>query len=137
MFKFGKKKGKVSAIDGDLRSTQPSEVRGKEVSNSKPTEKKNIKILAVCGSGVVMSHQIANTIADMFNDLGYIVDADTCNPTELDGMLSRAKYDFIANASPIGDTHGVPAISAMGIITGLNAEEFTKKALEILHAEGK
>ena len=81
-----------------------------------------ISILSVCGSGVVTSHMVANKLV----------------PSELDGYLTRGSYDFIAYSSPIGDdTHGVPAFSAMGLITGLGEDEFKEEALEALHAAGK
>lgn len=96
-----------------------------------------IKVLSVCGSGVVTSHMIANKITDMFADEGYDVEADECNPSELDGYLSREKFDFIAYSSPIGDAHGVPAFSAMGLITGMGEDEFMEEALKALHEAGK
>lgn len=96
-----------------------------------------IKILSVCGSGVVTSHMVANKLIEMFEDEGYQVDADECNPSELDGYLMRGSYDFIACSSPIGDSHGVPAFSAMGLITGLGEEEFKEDALRALHEAGK
>lgn len=75
---------------------------------------------------------------EMFEDEGYDVTTDECNPSELDGYLTRGSYDFIAYSSPIGDdTHGVPAFSAMGLITGLGEDEFKEEALEALHAAGK
>ena len=96
-----------------------------------------IKILSVCGSGVVTSHMVANKLVDMFEDEGYDVEADECNPSELDGYLMRGSYDFIAYSSPIGDAHGTPALSAMGLITGLGEDEFKDEALEVLRAAGK
>lgn len=96
-----------------------------------------IKILSVCGSGVVTSHMVANKLVDMFSEEGYDVETDECNPSELDGYLMRSHYDFIAYSSPIGDSNGVPAFSAMGLITGLGEEEFKEEALESLHAAGK
>ncbi|MCI2172625.1 MAG: hypothetical protein LKK57_01065 [Atopobiaceae bacterium] len=80
---------------------------------------------------------VANKIVDMFADEGYDVDTDECNPSELDGYLSRGSYDFIAYSSPIGDAHGTPAFSAMGLITGLGEDEFMQDALDSLHAAGK
>ena len=88
-----------------------------------------IKVLSVCGSGVVTSHMVANE--------GYDVDAEECNPSELDGYLMRGSYDFIAYSSPIGDPHGTPAFSAMGLITGLGEDEFMEQALACLHEAGK
>lgn len=97
-----------------------------------------IRILSVCGSGVVTSHMVANKLVEMFEDEGYQVDADECNPSELDGYLMRGAYDFIAYSSPIGDdTHGVPAFSAMGLITGLGEDEFKEEALAALREAGK
>lgn len=97
-----------------------------------------ISILSVCGSGVVTSHMVANKLVEMFEDEGYDVTTDECNPSELDGYLTRGSYAFIAYSSPIGDdTHGVPAFSAMGLITGLGEDEFKEEALEALHAAGK
>lgn len=96
-----------------------------------------IKILSVCGSGVVTSHMVANKLVEMFEDEGYEVEADECNPSELDGYLMRGTYDFIAYSSPIGEVDSVPAFSAMGLITGLGEDEFKEEALEALHAAGK
>ena len=96
-----------------------------------------IRILSVCGSGVVTSHMVANKLVEMFEDEGYSVDTDECNPTELDGYLMRGAYDFIAYSSPIGDPKGTPAFSAMGLITGLGEDEFREEALEALHRAGK
>lgn len=96
-----------------------------------------IKILSVCGSGVVTSHMIANKLVEMFSEEGYQVATDECNPSELDSYLMRGDYDFIAYSSPIGDPHGVPAFSAMGLITGMGEEEFKQDALKALHEKGK
>ena len=87
-----------------------------------------IRILSVCGSGVVTSHMVANKLVEMFEDEGYQVDADECNPSELEGYLMRGSYDFIAYSSPIGDAHGV---------TGLGEDEFKEDALKALHEAGK
>ena len=48
-----------------------------------------ISILSVCGSGVVTSHMVANKLVEMFEDEGYDVTTDECNPSELDGYLTR------------------------------------------------
>lgn len=78
-----------------------------------------IKVLSVCGSGVVTSHMVANKIVDMFADEGYDVDAEECNPSELDGYLMRGSYDFIAYSSPIGDPtaplHSAPWASSRAL----------------------
>ena len=96
-----------------------------------------IKVLSVCGSGVVTSHMVANKIVDMFADEGYDVDAEECNPSELDGYLMRGSYDFIAYSSPIGDPHGTPAFSAMGLITGLGEDVLGALAAHLCQDVGR
>ena len=99
----------------------------------------SVKILTVCGSGIVTSSMIANTISEMLEEEGYDVTAEEANPSEMPTFLARSKYDFVAYASPIdeSDLNGTPAIPAIGLITGLGVDEFKEKALEILKAAGK
>jgi PTS system galactitol-specific IIB component len=96
-----------------------------------------IKILSICGSGVVTSSMVANKLKEMFGEKGYDVSTVEANPSELDMYLMREEFDFIAHSSPIGDSHGVPALSAMGIITGRGEEKFMEDAMKILKAKGK
>ena len=46
----------------------------------------------------------------------------------------RQHFDFVAYASPIDedDLNGVPAIPAIGLITGAGKEEFKAKMFEII-----
>lgn len=98
-----------------------------------------VKLLTVCGSGIVTSSMIANVITEMLEEEGYEVEANEANPSEMANFLARTNYDFVAYASPIDEDelNGVPAIPAIGLITGLGVDEFKEKALEILKAAGK
>ena len=58
-----------------------------------------IKVLSVCGSGVVTSHMVANKIVDMFADEGYDVDAEECTPSER-ASASRASPSSLAPTAP-------------------------------------
>lgn len=100
---------------------------------------KHVKVLTVCGSGVVTSSMIAITICEMLEDEGYDAEACECNPSEMENFLARGGFDFVAYASPIDhdQLHGTPAIPAIGLITGLGVDEFTDQMLEILKAAGK
>lgn len=99
--------------------------------------KTKVHVLTICGSGVVTSSMIANKITEMLGDEGYDVSATEANPTEIENYLMRTKYDFIAYSTPVGNTHGVPAINAMGVVTGMGDEEFLQEALKVLKASGK
>lgn len=97
---------------------------------------KKVKVLTVCGSGIVTSSMIANKITEMLEEEGYEVTAMESNPSELETYLLRDKYDFVAYASPIDENvlNGTPALPAIGLITGRGDEEFKEKALEILES---
>ena len=98
---------------------------------------KNIKILSICGSGVVTSSMVASKLKDMFAEKGYDVDAVEANSSEVESYCGREHFDLIAYASPIGDSCGVPAFNAIGLITGMGEDEFMEEALEALHKAGK
>lgn len=102
-------------------------------------KRKIIKLLTVCGSGIVTSSMIANKLTDMLEEEGYEVSAMEANPSELATYVTREHYDLVAYASPINedDLNGTPALPAIGLITGLGDEEFIEKALEIFKAAGK
>ena len=96
-----------------------------------------VRILSICGSGVVTSSMVANKIKEMLSSEGYDVQTVEANPGELEGYCSREKFDLIAYSSPIHDNYGVPAINAVGLITGMGEEEFLEEALNYLKAAGK
>ena len=100
---------------------------------------KQVKLLTVCGSGIVTSSMIANTITEMLEEEGYEVEAMESNPSEMANYLMRSSYDFVAYASPIDedDLNGTPALPAIGLITGQGEDEFKEQALEILKKAGK
>lgn len=95
---------------------------------------REIKFLTVCGSGIVTSSMIANIIEEMLGQEGYEAYADEANPTEMPTYLARAKYDFVAYASPIDDDdlNGIPAIPAIGLITGQGVDHFKQKMMDII-----
>lgn len=99
--------------------------------------KTRIKILSICGSGVVTSSMIADKLKDLLGERGYDVSTVEANPSELETYVMREKYDFIAYSSPIYDSCGVPALNAIGLITGRGEDEFVEEALKILKAAGK
>ena len=95
---------------------------------------REINVLTVCGSGIVTSSMIANQIVEMLEDEGYDAHAQEANPSEMENFLMRQHFDFVAYASPIDedDLNGVPAIPAIGLITGAGTEEFKEKMFEII-----
>lgn len=96
-----------------------------------------IRILSICGSGVVTSNMIASKLKDMFAEKGYDAETVEANSSEVEGCCSRQHFDLIAYASPISDSCGVPAFNAIGLITGMGEDEFMEEAIAALHKAGK
>ena len=96
-----------------------------------------IKILSICGSGVVTSSMVANKLKDLFKEKGYDISTVEANPSELDTYVMREKFDLIAFSSPIGDSRGIPALNAIGLVTDMGEEKFMEDALKILKDNGK
>ncbi|QEY34724.1 PTS fructose transporter subunit IIB [Caproiciproducens galactitolivorans] len=96
-----------------------------------------IRILSICGSGVVTSSMVASKLRDMFAERGYDAETVEANSSEVESYCTRQHFDMIAYASPIGNNFGVPAFNAIGLITGMGEEEFMEEAIEALHKAGK
>lgn len=96
-----------------------------------------VKILSICGSGVVTSSMVANKIVDLLEEEGYEATTVEANTSEVEAYCMREKFDLIAYSSPIGDSCGVPALSAIGLITGMGEDEFVEQAVEIFKKAGK
>lgn len=96
-----------------------------------------IRILSICGSGVVTSSMVASKLRDMFAEKGYDAETVEANSSEVEGCCSRQHFDLIAYASPISNNCGVPAFNAIGLITGMGEDEFMEEAIEALHKAGK
>lgn len=97
----------------------------------------SVSILSICGSGVVTSSMVANRLKDQLGERGYDVSTTEANPSEVEDYVHRSKFDLIAYASPIGDNFGVPALNAIGMVTGRGEEKFIDDAVEIFKSQGK
>ncbi|MCI1965049.1 MAG: PTS sugar transporter subunit IIB [Oscillospiraceae bacterium] len=96
-----------------------------------------IRILSICGSGVVTSSMVASKLKDLFEEKGYDAETVEANSSEVESCCSRQQFDLIAYASPINDNCGIPAFNAIGLITGMGEDEFMEEAIAALHKAGK
>lgn len=97
----------------------------------------NIKILSVCGSGVVSSSMIAEKMKDRLKENGYRVSTVEVNPGGVENALNGETFDFIAYTSPIHGKFDIPTINAVGFLTGFGEEEFIEEVLNTLKKLGK
>ncbi|NLV76460.1 MAG: PTS sugar transporter subunit IIB [Tissierellia bacterium] len=93
---------------------------------------RRVRILTVCGSGTVSSSMIANKLKDTLGEKGYKVETTEVNPGGVKSALSTGSYDFIAYTSPIHGEFDIPAINAVGFLTGFGEEEFIDEVLNLL-----
>ena len=98
---------------------------------------KTVRVLSVCGSGTVSSTMISEKMKDRFEELGYHFETTEVNPGGVEVALMSGNYDFIAYTSPISGEVTIPAINAVGFLTGFGEDEFMEEALKVLDELGK
>ena len=91
-----------------------------------------IKILSVCGSGTVSSAMVASKLKDQLKEAGYDVVTTEVSPGGVESAVTAGNYDMIAYTSPISGDFNIPAINAVGFLTGFGEEEFLEKTLKII-----
>lgn len=93
---------------------------------------RTLNVLVVCGSGVVSSSMIEEKLKDRLKEKGYKIKAEKVNPGGVSAAVSQTSIDFIAFTSPIRDDHGIPAINAVGFLTGFEEEEFMEETMQVI-----
>ena len=91
-----------------------------------------LKVLTVCGSGVVSSSMVSMKLKEALEEHGYKIKTIEVNPGGVEAATSQEKIDFIAFTSPIHGAISIPAINAVGFLTGFGEEEFIEKALAVI-----
>ncbi len=98
--------------------------------------KRKLRVLAVCGAGVVSSTLIAQKIEDILATLGVEVEVICLLPASVEGYIERGDVDFIVTTSPIPGDVQVPVIKGVALLTGFNEEivleEIRQTAREII-----
>lgn len=98
---------------------------------------KKINVLSVCGSGTVTSSMIANKVKDILKDKGYSATTVECNPNGVALQLETNNIDLIVYTSPLKQVeYGIPTISAIGLLTGMDEEGFLEDLDNFLEMRG-
>lgn len=93
---------------------------------------KIVNVLTVCGSGTVSSSMVAEKIKDFLREKGYSAKATEVSCNEVRSAVESGRYDFIAYTSPVRGNFDIPAINAIGFLTGMDEEPFKEKVMEVL-----
>lgn len=91
-----------------------------------------IKVLVVCGSGVVSSSMIEEKLKDRLDEKGYQIATEKVNPGGVATAVNQTKIDFIAYTSPIQGDYDIPAINAVDFLTGFGEEEFMAEVMKVI-----
>jgi len=102
---------------------------------------KTLKILAVCGSGVVSSSMITTHVKEILGQYGIKVDAFGLMPQMVKSYVDRGDVDLIVSTTKIPGEIDVPIINAVALLSGIGEDEFTEElvsaARRIIEEKGK
>lgn len=94
---------------------------------------RKIKIITVCGSGVVSSTMVANKLKNQIEDeKGYQVETTEANPGQLEALMSSGSYDIIVALTPVNKKYNIPVIDGIGYLTGFGEDEVMQKIYSII-----
>ena len=94
-----------------------------------------VKILSVCGSGIVSSTMVAEKLTEALEDEGFQVDAVECNPGQVADMLARDSFTFVAATTPVSGDYPVPVFNTVGLLTGMGEEETIEEIVAYVKKE--
>lgn len=96
-----------------------------------------LRVLTVCGSGTVSSSMVSEKLKDALGEKGYQVSALEIKPQQVLEYVEDGGYDFIAYTTPVPAQDKIPAINAVGFLTGFAEEEFLEEVDVVLASLNK
>lgn len=93
---------------------------------------RQINILTVCGSGTVSSIMVAQKLKEALAQDGIKISTTEVKPTQVVSHVEQGIYDLVAFTTPIQGNIPIPAINAVGFLTGFEEEEFLEQVREVI-----
>ncbi|WP_086347768.1 PTS sugar transporter subunit IIB [Candidatus Enterococcus clewellii] len=90
---------------------------------------KRVNVISVCGSGTVTSSMVAGKVKDFLEENGYRAKTVEVNPGGVEGELASGQWDLIVHTSPLKGKYEVPTINSVGLLTGMEEDEFYEELL--------
>jgi PTS system galactitol-specific IIB component len=94
---------------------------------------KKVKILSVCGSGVVSSSMVAIKLKDILSEYGFAVQTVEACLGNIETTIAGSHFDLIACVSPVYQDYGIPKVNAIGMLIGFGEKEVIESCLKILN----
>ena len=96
---------------------------------------KKVSVLCVCGSGVVSSSMVSVRLKEMLAEKGFDAEMKEASPVSMETEIQGNKFDVIACISPVYEDYGIPKVNAIGLMTGINAEEVVDECIKVFNKE--
>lgn len=101
-----------------------------------------LKILAVCGSGVVSSSMIQTRIKEILADVGIKkVETFELTPAMVKSHLEREAADLVISTTRFTEDLDIPVINAVPLFSGIGEKEFIEElvttAKQIMQQKGE
>ena len=101
-----------------------------------------LKILAVCGSGVVSSSMIVTRIKEILANNGIKkVQTFELTPAMVKSHLERAAADLVVSTTRIAEDLDIPVINAVALFSGIGEDKFIEQLVstvkQILQQKGE
>ncbi|MCD4803060.1 MAG: PTS sugar transporter subunit IIB [Anaerolineales bacterium] len=101
-----------------------------------------LKILAVCGSGVVSSSMIQTRIKEILADSGIKkVETFELTPAMVKSHLEREAADLVVSTTRFSEELDIPVINAVPLFSGIGEKEFIEElvttAKQIMQQKGE
>jgi PTS system galactitol-specific IIB component len=95
--------------------------------------KYRVKVLCVCGSGIVTSSMLMMRVKDVFDEEKIPCTVDTTSPFELAGLLRSGTVDMIVSTTPVDSTANIqcPVIQGHALLSGIGEAEVIEEIRQI------
>lgn len=91
---------------------------------------RGIRILTVCGSGIISAAMLSEKLTDILEENGYQTETTESKPETAAKTAEKERYDLVVyTAAPEGEFR-IPVLNAAGFLVGINEEEFVENLLE-------
>ena len=93
-----------------------------------------LKILAVCGSGVVSSSMVVTRLKEILADNGIKkVKTFELTPAMIKSHLERDPADLIISTTQIAETFDIPIINAVALLSGIGEDKFIEELISTIN----
>lgn len=87
-----------------------------------------LKVLVACGAGIATSTVVMKRVEDLFKSNN--IDVDILQIKIAEAKAREADADLLITTTFLPGEFSIPAIKAMGYLTGINADKVDEQVLE-------